>query len=99
MSTREKILYLVLVLIGAVSLAWAYLGPSGAREVARLKEEGRHLKGEVKELESKKEALTRQADLLRDDPRLIERRARDGLGMVRPDETIIMVPGKKRNAD
>lgn len=99
MSQREKILYAILAVIGAVSLAWAFLGPSGAREVARLKEEGKRLKVEVRELESKKEALTRQADLLRDDPRLIERRARDELGMVRSDETIIMIPGKKRDAD
>jgi len=99
MSRKEKILYSLLALAGAVCLGWAFWGPSGVREVARLKEEQQRLKAQVRQLEDKKEILSRQAELMRGDPRLIERRARDTLGMVKSDETVIMMPGTKRNAD
>lgn len=96
---REKFLYGLLALTGAACIGWAFFGSSGVREVARLKEEKARLQEQVRELTDKKEILARQAEQMRTDPRLIERRARDTLGMVRPDETVIMTRRKKPDAD
>lgn len=99
MSPKEKVLYTILTLVGVLSLGWALFGPSGMKEVTRLKEETARVKAEVRQLEDKKQVLAKQTELMRNDPRLIERRARDTLGMVKSDETVIMVPGAKRNGD
>lgn len=98
-SPKEKILYGVLAVIGLVCFAWAFFGPNGMRDVARIKEEQKKIQEQVRELELKKEDIARQTELVRDDPRMIERRARDTLGMVRPDETVIMIPKAKRHAN
>lgn len=99
MTPKEKILYSVLAFIGLVCFAWAVFGPKGINEVSRIKEEQKQLQAEIRELEIKKEEVARQTELMRDDPRMIERRARDTLGMVRPDETVIMIPKAKRHAN
>lgn len=98
-SQREKILYGVLAVIGVACFAWAFFGPNGMRDVARIKEEQKKIQAEVQELELKKEDVARQTELMRDDPRMIERRARDTLGMVKPEETVIMIPKSKRHAN
>lgn len=98
-SPREKILYGVLAVIGVACFAWAFFGPKGMRDVARIKEEQKKIQAEIKELELKKEDIARQTELMRDDPRMIERRARDTLGMVKPEETVIMIPKSKRHAN
>lgn len=96
MSSKEKLLYGFLAFVGLVCFVWAFFGPRGARDVARIKDEQKRLQAEIVELEIKKEDVARQTALIRDDPRMIERRARDTLGMVKPDETVIMIPQGRR---
>ena len=58
------------------------------------------LRGELEEVERGNEQIFRSNELLRvriealrNDPRAIERKVRDELGMARPDEVIIMLRG------
>lgn len=99
MSFKEKLVYAALVLIGVVAFSWAFFGPSGIKEVGRLEEEGARMKVEIQKMQEKRDALAKETELMRSDPRIIERKARDNLGMVRPEETVIMIPGKKRYGD
>jgi cell division protein FtsB len=56
-----------------------------SRELVRVEEENERLAREVKDLKQ-------ETELLRNDPRAIERLARDELGMVREGEVVFQFP-------
>ena len=84
------------VALGAVILGWALLGDQGVREVRRLRAERRELAEQIAQQRSHRDALEREVMNLNENPRAIEARAREDLGMIRRGETIFLLP--ERNA-
>ena len=98
MSSKEKALYCCLVFAGVACFSLAYYGPKGLRDGGRIEEEISRINTEIHELEVKKADLSRQTEMIRDDKRMIERAARD-MGMVKPEETVIMLPQSMRHGN
>ncbi|WP_459941056.1 FtsB family cell division protein [Deferrisoma palaeochoriense] len=91
MSRRDKVIC-ALFLAGAVGFfATALL--DAVPEVRRLDREKRGLEQDVLAMKAREKDLVREIRALRSgDPRAIERRAREDLGMVREGETLFLLP-------
>jgi cell division protein FtsB len=98
MIMRERLFYGLLLVAGALMMGWALLSPDGLKNVWHLEEDRNKLIEEVIQLEEKKELIRHETTGLQSDVKVIERRARKDLGMVREDETLIMLKSKKKNA-
>ena len=89
---REKLLLGALVTLGLAILAFALFGDQGWREVRRLRAERDQLSAQIQSLTQRQEELRRQVTGLKGDPRAIEARARADLGMIKPGETVYLLP-------
>ena len=75
------------------------LGVYGGQQVLRV----RHMRGqiaameqEIRTLRVRTDELTRTVQRLRNDPAYVEKLAREELGYVRPDETVLKFPSAGR---
>ena len=73
-------------------IGYAAFGPSGWREVQRLRQERLQLESRISELEEENRRLQQRLDRLEHDRVFLEQLAREKLGMVYPDERIVIVP-------
>lgn len=94
MTRKEKLILAVAALLGCAALAYVLFGPSAYPAIRRLTAEKAGLETEVETLEKRQEELRKKAKRFQEDPRLVERRAREDLGMVREGETVIIIPDK-----
>lgn len=69
-------------------IAYFVFSHPGLERLERLEREARHLSAQNDALAKENEELEEQILRLRDDPRLAERRARETVGLSRPDEII-----------
>ena len=92
---RPRPVWVVLVLLGLLLVA-ALLGDNGALRLWRLRAEVTTLHHDVQALEAENERLTRAITDLRDDPVVLERLAREELGLVRPGERVLRFPRSAR---
>ena len=67
-------------------------GDRGVLALWRIRTEVESLHREVQTLEAENERLSRSVGDLRDDPAVIERIAREELGLVRPGERVLRFP-------
>jgi len=77
-------------------LAIAALKSSRDLETARARE--RCLRGQITTTEAESERLRQRIDRLHHDPGMLERLAREDLGMVRPGDVVIELPDPKAPA-
>lgn len=82
----------------ALLLVAAMFGDNGILHLRRLRAEIEALHGDVQALEAENERLSRAIAELRDDPSVIERIAREELGMVRPGDRVLRFPRSSRPA-
>lgn len=87
--------WIVAVVLLALVLA-ALLGDNGVIQLWRLQGEVESLHREVQALEAENERLARAIAELRHDPAVIERLAREELGLVRPGERVLRFPRTPR---
>lgn len=99
MQNRERVVYALLIFIGAIAVFFALIGSDGVPEVRRLQGDIEVIRAEIVELERRQKELFKEITLLRDDPYTIERRAREDLKMLRKDETVILLNKKAGNAE
>jgi cell division protein FtsB len=87
-----------MVVLAMVALAVAGLKSWRDYDEARTRET--RLRSAIAESEKKIQALEKRIERLRDDPVTLDRVAREELGLVRPDEVVIVLPetptGKRR---
>lgn len=69
---------------------------SGLRTYWQLRSEVREAKARIAALEQETEALRREAELLEKDPFTIEQAIREDLGLARPGEVIVKLPGEEK---
>jgi cell division protein FtsB len=74
----------------------AIFGDNGVLALRRLRGEVDTLVREVRTLEAENERLSRAITELQDDPAVIERIAREELGLVRPGERVLRFPRSAR---
>lgn len=81
------------LIVFAVALAvWSVVGPSGWLEVRRLRDERLRLQEKISDIEAENARLRGRLQRLENDPAELERLAREKLGMVKPDEWVVVVP-------
>lgn len=86
------------IVVGALILlaVMAIFGDNGVLALRRLRGEVDTLVREVRTLEVENERLSRQILELQEDPAVIERIAREELGLVRPGEKVLRFPRTAR---
>lgn len=98
MTIRPRPVWIVAGILGLL-VAAAVLGDNGALQLWRLKSEVETLHKEVQALEAENDRLTQAITELRDDPSVLERIAREELGLVRPGERVLRFPRTPRSDD
>lgn len=86
------------IVVGIVALLGlsALVGDNGVLALWRLRGEVDVLNREVRALEAENARLARAIDDLRENPAVIERIAREELGLVRPGERVLRFPRSPR---
>jgi cell division protein FtsB len=89
------------IVLGAllVLAVMAVFGDNGMLALRRLRGEVDALVREVRTLEAENERLSRAISALQEDPSVIERIAREELGLVRPGERVLRFPKSARPGD
>ena len=81
----------------ALVLLAALFGHKGLVQLWRLRGELESLHRDVQILEAENERLSRAIAELRDNPSVLERIAREELGLVRPGERVLRFPSTRRH--
>jgi cell division protein FtsB len=89
------------IVVGAllVLALMAVFGDNGVLALRRLRGEVDTLVREVRALEAENERLSRAISQLQEDPAVIERIAREELGLVRPGERVLRFPRSARRGE
>ncbi len=90
-KVKKKALGLAAFLIVAASIVNAFFGERGLLGLIEAKRNFVELEREVHAIESQNARLGREIHALRTDPAVIERRAREVLGMARPGEISVEI--------
>jgi cell division protein FtsB len=88
---RRKALALAAFLIAAATVLNSLFGERGILGLRKAQEEHAKLLREVSTLEADNARLSAQIRALRSDPLVVERLARETLGMVRPGEIVLTI--------
>jgi len=83
----------------ALLVVAAVLGDNGVLHLWRLRAELATLQRDVQALEAENERLSRTIGELHDNPAVIERIAREELGLVRPGERVLRFPRTPRTGE
>lgn len=83
---------LISLAVGAALLALAAAGLKGWRDYERVTAREAELAAGVEASEQRIHALERRIESLEKDPATLDRLAREELGLVRPDEVVIVLP-------
>ena len=95
-QARRKGATLLLCLIAAWVAYHVIFGANGTMVYAHKREEHRALDKEIKELNQENERLSHHIDALKNDPKTIEKEAREQLRYARPGEVIYTFPQPTR---
>jgi cell division protein FtsB len=89
------------IVVGALLIlaVMAIFGDNGLLALRRLRGEVDTLVRDVRALEAENERLSRAIAELQEDPAVIERIAREELGLVRPGERVLRFPRSARPGD
>jgi cell division protein FtsB len=88
---RRKALALAAFLIAAATILNSLFGERGMLGLRKAREEHARLLHEVEALEADNARLSAQIRALRSDPLVVERMAREILGMARPGEIVLTI--------
>jgi cell division protein FtsB len=82
----------LLMLLVGVMIVHDIFGTHGFLAMRRTENEIKKVQASLDRLSKENEALAQEVKDLKSDPRLIEKIARDELGLAKPGETIIRIP-------
>lgn len=99
MSFKNKILVALIVFLFLVLLMASFFGRKGLIEVYNAQKQKETLLEEINRLEQMKSQLERELKELESNPKAYEARARDKLGLVYPDELLIVKPAKSESEE
>jgi cell division protein FtsB len=83
--------------LAVLTLGLGVYGGNQVLRVTHLRREVEAMERDIVTLRARAEELSRTVDRLRNDPAYIEKLAREELGYVRPDETVLKFPSGGRS--
>jgi cell division protein FtsB len=89
-SLRRKLALAAVAFFFLVILISSLFGKKGLIEIYRAKSRYETLLQEVRTLEARKSQLQKEIEALRNDPRAVEKEAREKLWLIKPDEKVIV---------
>jgi len=98
-SFRNKLLTAVLVFLFLVLIIASFFGKKGLIEVYNAQKRKDSLFEEIEQLEKTKKGLEREIKELESNPKSYEAKARDKLGLVYPEEILIIKAEKSNSKD
>ncbi len=98
-SFRNKLLTTVLIFFFLVLIIASFFGKKGLIEVYNAQKQKDSLLEEIEQLEKIKSGLERDIKELESNPKAYEAKARDQLGLVYPDELLIIKAEKSDSKD
>ncbi len=98
-SFRNKLLTTVLVFLFLVLIIASFFGKKGLIEVYNAQKQKDSLFEEIEQLKKIKSGLEREIKELESNPKAYEAKARDQLGLVYPDELLIIKAEKSDSKD
>ena len=81
-----------------LTLGLAVYGSNQVLRVTHMRREMETMERDIVTLRARADELSRAVERLRNDPAYIEKLAREELGYVRPDETVLKFPSGRRGA-
>jgi len=91
----ERVLPLTILALAAVGAPVMVFSPEGLPRLRTLQKEMAQVRAENAELTRNIEQLQDKVRLLKEDPRTVERLARDELGLVRNTEVVFQFPAAR----
>ena len=89
-SFRRKLLVAGLGFFFLVLLLASFFGKKGLIEIYRAQKEHKVLLQEIGQLEIEKRRLEKEIEELKQNPKAVEKKAREKLWLVKPDEVVII---------
>ncbi|NIM57462.1 MAG: hypothetical protein GTO16_00765 [Candidatus Aminicenantes bacterium] len=89
-SFKRKLLVAGLGFFFLVLLLASFFGKKGLIEIYQAQKEYKALVQEIERLEIEKERLIREIEELKKNPKAVEKKAREKLWLVKPDEVVII---------
>jgi cell division protein FtsB len=89
-SFKRKLLVAGMGFFFLVLLLASFFGKKGLIEIYRAQKEYKALVQEIERLETEKERLVKEIEELKKNPKAVEKKAREKLWLVRPDEVVII---------
>jgi cell division protein FtsB len=89
-SLRRKLALAGVAFFFLVILISSLFGKKGLLEIYRAKSNYEALLQEIRSLEARKSQLQKEIEALQNDPRAVEKEAREKLWLIKPDEKVIV---------
>ena len=93
-SLRRRLFVVGLGFLLLVMLTTSFFGKKGVMDLRQARRELAALKLEAGRLQGERERLRKEIAELERDPGAVELEARDKLGLVKPDEKVVVTKGK-----
>jgi len=87
---RKKLLAVALSLLFLILLIASFFGKNGLIEMYRSKKRYQALTQKIERLEKEKQRLLREIEELERNPKAVEKKAREKLWLMKPDEIVII---------
>jgi cell division protein FtsB len=95
---QSRGLPLLLVFFLLILIMAFIFGDRGLLEIIKTQKQIRALQQTIKELEAEKLRLTREIDMLRDNPLALEEKAREKLWLMKKNEKVVVLVKDKKEA-
>lgn len=89
-SLRRRLVLAAVAFFFLIILISSLFGKKGLIEIYRAKSHYEALLQEIRSLEARKSQLQREIEALQNDPRAVEKEAREKLWLIKPDEKVIV---------
>jgi len=89
-SVRRKLALAAVAFFFLIILISSLFGRKGLIEIYRARNRFQALQQEIRDLEARKSELLKELEALRNDPRAVEKEAREKLWLIKPDEKVIV---------
>jgi cell division protein FtsB len=89
-SLRRKLALSAVAFFFLVILISSFFGRKGLIEIYRAKGKYEALLQEIRSLEARKSQLQKEIEALQNDPKAVEKEAREKLWLIKPDEKVIV---------
>lgn len=89
---KKKIFFIAVACLLLIMIVTALFGKKGVMELRGARRTLAARAGTIRALEAEKAGLEAEIERLQNDPRAVEKAAREKLGLARPDEKVVVAP-------